>query len=79
MHCSISFRNLMTGERLVMRECMIEGPLNGASLDSFYQERMEFLKFEYGATEETYIRTRTISEFEKLAELPDDHADKFMV
>ena len=41
------FPESLTGERLVMRECMIEGPLNGASLESFYQERIEFLKFEY--------------------------------
>jgi hypothetical protein len=55
-----------------MRECMIEGPVNGNSMNSFYRDRMEFLKIEYKATEETY-QSRTLSQFEKLAGLPDDH------
>lgn len=66
------FPESIPGERLVMRECLIEGPVNGRSLDSFYRDRLEFLQFEYGATEEAYM-TKTISEFEKLAELPGDH------
>mgnify|MGYP001822201408 FL=1 len=66
------FPESISGERLVMRECMIEGPVNGNSMNSFYRDRMEFLKIEYKATEETY-QSRTLSQFEKLAGLPDDH------
>jgi hypothetical protein len=66
------FPESISGERLAMRECMIEGPLNSATLDSFYQDRMAFLSFQYQTAEETY-KTRTIAEFEKLAKLPADH------
>ncbi len=66
------FPGSIPGERLVIRECFIEGPVNGNSLNSFYRDRMEFLKYEYKATEETY-QSKTLSQFEKLAELPDDH------
>lgn len=66
------FPKSIPGERLVMRECLIEGPVNGGSLDSFYKDRLEFLKFAYQVTEKAY-QTKTIAEFEKLAELPDDH------
>ncbi len=59
------FTESISGERLVMRECLIEGPVQGDSLDSFYRDRLEFLQFEYGATEEAY-QTKTISQFKKL-------------
>lgn len=64
------FPESVDGERLVMRECLIEGPVNGPSLDTFYKDRIAFLKFEYKATEKAY-QTGTIEEFEKLAELAD--------
>lgn len=65
------FPESLPGERIVMRECLIEGPVNSASLDSFYKDRLAFLQFEYKATEENY-QTSTIAELEKLAELAND-------
>ena len=66
------FPGSIPGERLVIRECFIEGPVNGNSMNSFYRDRMEFLKYEYKATEETY-QSKTLSQFEKLAGLPDGY------
>ena len=65
------FPESLPGEKLVMRECLIEGPVNATSLDSFYKDRITFLQFEYKATEEKY-QTSTIAELERLAELPND-------
>ena len=65
------FPEFLPGEKLVMRECLIEGPVNSPSLDAFYKDRIAFLKFEYKATEEKY-QTSTIEEFEKLTQLPND-------
>ena len=65
------FPESLPGKKFVMRECLIEGPVNGISLDSFYRDRITFLQFEYKATEEQY-QTSTIAELEKLIELPND-------
>jgi len=65
------FPESLPGEKLVMRECLIEGPVNSTSLGSFYKDRITFLEFEYKATEEKY-QTSTIAELGKLVELPND-------
>lgn len=65
------FPESVEGERLVMRECLIEGPVNADSLDSFYKDRIAFLTSEYKATEKDY-QIDTIEQFNRLSGLADD-------
>ena len=65
------FPESLYDEKLVMRECLIEGPVQGDSLDSFYQKRIEFLTAHYGGTKQSYEQ-QTIRQFEKLADLSPD-------
>jgi hypothetical protein len=56
---------------LVVREALIVGPVNGASLDEFWKVRTEFITASYLVTAEEY-RLKTISEIERLHALPED-------
>jgi hypothetical protein len=37
------------GERIIMRECLIEGPLKAKNPDTFFEERADYLKKTYAA------------------------------
>jgi hypothetical protein len=55
----------------VVREALVVGPVNGASLDEFWKVRTEFITESYLVTAEEY-RLKTIQEIERLHALPED-------
>lgn len=61
------------GERIICRECLIDGPLNGKSLADFWNTRAQFIAATYHDTPENYFR-KVVTEFEKILHLPD-HAE----
>ena len=56
------------GEAIVCRECLVVGPLDGATLDEFWQTRSNFIDLEYGGDPLEY-RENVAYELERLTEL----------
>ena len=56
------------GEIVVCRECLIEGDLQAASLENFWNGRAKFIETAHGETAENY-REKVVVEFEKLLDL----------
>lgn len=60
------FKNSMIeGETVICRECLIEGDVQSANLQDFWQTRAEFIAESYGANIEDYFR-RVAREFDAL-------------
>lgn len=55
------------GDRIVLRECFVEGNVKGESLEELYQNRANFLDI----SEEEY-NEKTVSEFRKIEAIPND-------
>ena len=55
------FPTSLKGELIVCRECMIDGPVRGESLEQVLANRSRFMSEAYGVTEEEY-RIKTIHE-----------------
>lgn len=66
------FPNEIEGERIVARECLVDGDVRGESLEELYQNRAQFLSSAYGdgSIEEYY--QKTVTEFEKIQAIPDN-------
>jgi hypothetical protein len=60
----------LKGEKVVARECLIEGDLHGDSLPEFYQTRAKHIEKMYGESQSEYY-VRVVNEFEKLQAVPD--------
>src|SRR3954453_1716913 len=63
----------LSGEVIVMRECLVEGNLSGDTSSAFYEERAHYLSATYNADKESYF-ANVVSEFEKLNAAPN-HAE----
>lgn len=64
------FPKKMDGEVMVARECLVDGEVKSDSLDELFKIRAKFIT-EYGNyTIEDYY-TNTVSEFEKIREIPE--------
>lgn len=59
-------KSLIPGEKIVCRECLIEGNLRSADLDEFWRVRAEYLLRTYGGSERSYMEN-TAAELQKLA------------
>jgi hypothetical protein len=58
------------GERMVARECLVDGDLEGDTLEAFYRSRAQFISRYYsGYTPEDYYR-QTVAEFGKIQHIP---------
>lgn len=55
------------GEIVVCRECLVEGDLQAASLEDFWEVRAKFIETADGAKD---YREKVVGEFEKLRDLP---------
>ena len=64
------FPSQLNGTLLVARECLVDGPVSGNSLEELYQTRMKFLQEAYGESEGRY-QTGVISQFEQMQQIPD--------
>lgn len=65
------FPESLSGERIVMRECLVDGKPEGRSLEALFDHRMNFLATAYGVAPEQY-RSKTISEIERIKNLVGD-------
>lgn len=61
--------NWLSGDLIVARECLIEGPVSGSFPETFYRERAQFLSKAYGGTPQEY-RENTGNEFSKIQGIP---------
>src|SRR4051812_8080261 len=60
----------LSGEVIVMRECLVEGDLAGDTPAAFYEIRAKYLSSTYNIHKESYY-ANVVSEFEKLNAAPD--------
>lgn len=66
----MEFPKELQGERIVARECLVDGSVDGSSLSELYETRWNFLNDTYGDfSRETYF-SKTVSEFEKTQNIP---------
>lgn len=60
---------ILSGEIIVARECLIDGPVTGDSKEDFWLTRSTFIANEYGEEKETYY-SDVVSEFDKISNIP---------
>ena len=63
------FPEILPGEIIIARECMVDGPTAGSNLDELWQVRASFIAAEYGESNETYF-SEVVSEFQKIDTIP---------
>ena len=68
------FLEKFTGEQIVMRECLVDGDVSGDSLETFFSNRSAYLSKTYGDVEEDDYRRKSITEINKIIEIPDGSA-----
>lgn len=59
------------GNVIVMRECLIDGPVGDKPLTKFFETRAKYMAAAYNAQENYYFEN-TVPELEKIAGLPSD-------
>ena len=59
------FPKSIVGERIVARECMVDGPVEGSDLQQLFNARAKFLSGNYGGTVKEYFE-KVVTEFEKI-------------
>jgi len=60
------FPTSISGELIIMRECLIDGNLQGDSLEEFYINRAEFISQLDDSFSKEYYFQNSVSEFEKI-------------
>ena len=65
------FPNAIEGQQLIMRECLIEGNVEGENLNHFFKNRAAFIQSAYGIEEEVAHYQQVITEFDKMQEIPE--------
>lgn len=64
------FPKMIEGEIIVAKEALVDGNVEGESLEEFYQTRAKFISSHYeGYTQQDYFE-RTVTEFEKIEAIP---------
>lgn len=58
----------LSGEVIVMKECLVDGPVQGDSLESFFKTRAAFIKEAFGDSEEKYTN-EVIPQINKIASI----------
>lgn len=62
----------LPGDIIVLRECLIDGPVHGKTPDEFYKVRAKFIsELDSGIPEGAYY-DRTVTELEKVSAIPDN-------
>ncbi len=64
------FPFINSAQIIIMRECLIDGPIESVELALFYRLRAEYLYSTYGAERSEYA-DRVVSELDKLQHLPE--------
>jgi hypothetical protein len=60
-----------SGEVIVCREALVDGPVDANTLDAFFEERAEFISDSFEADKATYF-SRVKTEFERLAKIDQE-------
>jgi hypothetical protein len=62
----------IAGEVIVARECLIDGPVSAADLETFFQLRAAFITEAYHDNDESLYFQRTVPEFRKMQNIPNN-------
>ncbi len=65
------FPSELPGQIIVMRECLVDGPVAANTLEDLYQIRAKFLIEEYGLSTSQEYFDHTILEVDKIRNIPD--------
>lgn len=59
------------GDMIVMRECLVDGPVSdGGDLEEFFRRRAQFLGEAFGGVDQAAYQALSVSEFERIRALP---------
>ena len=64
------FPEQILGEKIIARECLVDGSVEGLSLSELYETRWQFLNDNYGDCSRKSYFSKTVSEFEKVQDIP---------
>lgn len=64
------FPDHLTGEKIIARECLMDGPSDLADLNLFFEQRANFISVTFGFSEIEYYEKSQL-EFEKILKLPN--------
>jgi hypothetical protein len=67
---------LLTGEIIIARECLVDGPVSGDSLEAFREIRAGFIQESYGEERASYFE-EVVTEFDKIQSIPTDSEVNF--
>ena len=67
-----SFPQEIKGERIVARECLVDGDIGGDDLRELYETRAEFISTAYSGYSREHYYKSTVPEFDKIQALPDN-------
>ncbi len=59
----------LEGQRIVFRECLVEGPLDGETPAAFWETRARFIEETYGETRAVY-ETKVVAQVQQIGQLP---------
>lgn len=65
------FPNEIAGDTIIARECLVDGDVEGETLDDLYATRAKFLSQNYGGTESDYYK-QAVAEFNKIQRIDID-------
>ncbi|WP_346859443.1 DUF1835 domain-containing protein [uncultured Draconibacterium sp.] len=66
------FPEIIQGEIIVARECLVDGNVNGNSLPDLFKVRAEFISNNYDGYKEQDYFEKTVPEFQKIQNIPDN-------
>lgn len=66
------FPKAIPGEKIIVREALIDGPVKAASLEEFWEIRSRFINENYPDASDLEYSKLSVSEFEKIPNLPQD-------
>lgn len=66
------FPKEIDGALIIARECFVDGNVNGDSLEALFKTRARFISEEYTGYSVQDYYSNTVSEFEKIQNLPDN-------
>ena len=61
--------SILLGEIIVARECLIDGPVTGKTLEEFWETRADFITAEYEEEKDSYFFD-VVSEFNRISLIP---------
>jgi hypothetical protein len=64
------FPSTIPGRKLVVRECLVDGPVTGISLEGLFSTRLKYMAQTYRVEEVSYAE-KTIREFNRMRTIPE--------